>query len=361
MGNKRRIGCLALSLAMGQASSLWAAAGTDSAAFLNIPVGAGPAAMGAAYTALATDAYAPTWNPAGLGFVPSTQVSAQHLSYLENVHYEYLSFVHPLKPGRAFGAAVQYLGSGDIPQTDINGNSTGNYSSNYAAYSLAYGQALGEKLSLGTTGKFITSKLSGVGANAYAFDAGSFYKLTETVNLAVVVANMGSKLTYLNEGGSLPLSVRFGGSAELLKAWTVSAEGVYLKEEAQTSGHFGLAWRPVPMISLRTGYRTDTLKGLDALAGFSTGIGVEMWGQEFSYAWVPYGDLGSTQYFSLVLKFGNSEEEKRNLIQYHTIKAHRSVQKSTTPADPDYQQLMQLLSESDRAFITHRPATEDNP
>ena len=57
-----------------------ASSGTEGAAFLDIPVGAGPAAMGSAYTALANDAYAATWNPAGLGTLESTQFSGQHLS-----------------------------------------------------------------------------------------------------------------------------------------------------------------------------------------------------------------------------------------------------------------------------------------
>src|SRR5205807_3632641 len=75
---------------------VYAGVGTEGAAFLNIPVGAGPAALGSAYSALAADAYAPTYNPGGLGFLPSTQLSGQHLSYLDSNHYEYLSFVHPL-------------------------------------------------------------------------------------------------------------------------------------------------------------------------------------------------------------------------------------------------------------------------
>src|SRR5471030_2720987 len=69
--------------------------GTEAASFLDIPVGAGPAALGSAYTALATNAYAPVWNPAGLGLLNGNEVAAQHLSYLESMHYEYLSFVHP--------------------------------------------------------------------------------------------------------------------------------------------------------------------------------------------------------------------------------------------------------------------------
>src|SRR5579872_7232835 len=99
-------------------SPSYASSGTEGAAFLDIPVGAGPASLGGAYSALADDAYAPTYNPGALGFVESNQFAAQHLSYLESIHYEYLSFVHPLHKGSSMGGSIQYLGTGDMAATD---------------------------------------------------------------------------------------------------------------------------------------------------------------------------------------------------------------------------------------------------
>src|SRR5580692_10858378 len=103
---------------------LQASSGTEGASFLDIPVGAGPAALGSAYSAMASDAYAPTWNPGGLGLVQNDEIAAQHLSYVDTLHYEYASYVHPLGKGRALGASIQYLGSGNISGTDSNGNPT---------------------------------------------------------------------------------------------------------------------------------------------------------------------------------------------------------------------------------------------
>src|SRR5258706_8326700 len=116
---------------------VFASSGTEGASFLDIPVGAGPAAMGSAYTALANDAYAATINPGGLGFLDSTQFAGQHLSYLDSIHYEYLSFGLPLPrasscssaadcPGSGLGGSIQYLGTGDISgyQVDSANNPT---------------------------------------------------------------------------------------------------------------------------------------------------------------------------------------------------------------------------------------------
>src|SRR5664279_4218673 len=148
-------GLLVLCLVSMASSDLHASSGTEGAAFLDIPVGAGPAALGSAYSATATDAYAPIYNPAGLGFVGHPEIAAQHLSYLESIHYEFGSFVFPLgNRNSALGTSVQYLGSGDIAATGPNnGESLGDFSVHYAAYSLAYGQKITDKLALGVTVK----------------------------------------------------------------------------------------------------------------------------------------------------------------------------------------------------------------
>ena len=78
---------------------------------------------------------------------------------------------------------------------------------------------------------------------------------------------------------------------------------------------------PLEMISLRTGYRTDTVEELSALAGLTMGVGLHLWDQEFDYAWLPVGDLGTTHYFSLVMRFWAIEvpNPKRNLIHFHRL------------------------------------------
>lgn len=338
----------------------FAGSGSEAASFLDIPVGAGPAAMGAAYSALADDAYAPVYNPGGLGFVDSTQISGQHLSYLDSIYYESLSFVHPAGQGGALGLSAQYLGSGSISGTDINGNPIGSYSTTFGAYSLAYGHQLGDRLSIGLTGKVIDAKIADVGAQAYAADIGSFYKVTDKLNLAVVATNMGTKLNFIDAPGTLPEALKVGGAYQPSLHWKMSVEGEF-EGSGVNSGHVGLEWKPLEMIAIRAGYQTDTTKELGAMAGVSTGIGVDLWGQELAYAWVPYGDLGNTQYFSLLIRFGQKDQEKRNLIQYQSIKQHRTVQGDSAiePSDPDYQQLMQLLSDQDREVYSRRAITSE--
>jgi hypothetical protein len=348
--------CGFLSLSVFFPKALAASAGTAGASFLDIPVGAEPASLGAAYTALADDAYAPTWNPGGLGFVDTTQVSGQHLSFLDSNHYEYLSFVHPLarKPNQGttgIGVSAQYWGSGNIPGTDASGSPIGNYSSHYGAYNVSIGHSFNDQLSLGLTGKLINAQISDVSANAYGGDLGAMYRVRENLTLAATLMNVGTKLTFLNDGDQLPMAFHLGAMYNLTRNWQLTGEEVY-DRTGLLSEHAGVQWHPLGMLALRMGYRTDTLKGLSPLAGLTTGIGLEVWGQELSYAFVPLGDLGNTQYISLLIRFGEAERLKRNLIHYSSRNYHDDMvhlqetnDKGLSWQQPDYEQLMQLLDD----------------
>lgn len=336
----------------------FAGTGTDGADFLNIPVGAEPAALGGSYSALANNAYAPVWNPAGLGELTSPQLAAQHLSYLDTLHYEFLSFAMPLGgrdqepastgPSSALGGSIQYLGSGNVDGMDASGTPTGTFSSYYSAYNLSYGRSFSSKLSLGVTGKVISAKIADASAVAYGGDLGALYRYDSRWSFAATLNNIGSHLTFVDDGDSLPLAGHLSAAFHPDMQWLVTAETVFA-QTGDHSFHTGLEWRPVEMLALRGGYRTDTLKELSPLAGASLGMGLNLWGQEFSYAWLPYGDLGSTHYFSLLLKFGDAEERRRNLIQYQEIKPHRSAQDNDL--NGDYDQLMELLNTENRPVV----------
>ena len=351
---------------------LRAAPGTEAASFLDIPVGAEPASLGAAYTALANNAYAPVYNPAGLGFAPSNEIAGQHLSYLESINYEFLSFIHPLSHdqaceagnqavpdiapkvcrGSAIGVSAQYLGTGSMVGTDISGKTTGDFSTHFASYNLAYGRTVTDRLSLGITGKMIEAKIDNVGAQAFAGDAGAMYKADQGLTVAAALSNIGTKLKFLQTGGTLPQAIKVGAAYQPNYHWNFTGEGVY-SMTGLASAHVGTEWKPIEMIAIRAGYRTDTIKELSALAGLSAGLGVQLWGQELAYAWVPYGDLGSTQYFSALVRFGQQTDAKHNL-ERADIKLHHSYNNSQyLKNDVEYQDLKALLSDQESELSAH--------
>lgn len=354
--------CLSLSLFffsfLESPATGWGSVGTEGASFLDIPVGARPAALGSAYSPIATDAYAPTWNPAGLGFLSSTQLAGMHLAYLENTSYEYASLVHPLSPGHALGTSIQYFRPDTISGLDINANPIGDISGYFAAYSLAYGQTLGKNFSLGVTGKWITAKIDDVSASAYGVDVGSLYRMKDNLSFAAVVANVGSKLTFIKDGDPLPQAFRFGASYKPHHDWTLLAEGSQ-PTAGPLSMHTGVEWSAIEEFAARIGYNTEKIKELSAVAGLTIGVGIKLWGQEFAYAWLPVGQLGQTQYFSLVFRFGkierkseeeetlvSDEQEVKEILREKTHQGDKDLKENLT-RDSEYQLLDDMLEEND--------------
>jgi hypothetical protein len=284
----------------------WAAAGIETASFLDIPVGARPASLGGAYTALATDAYAPVYNAGGLGVVSSPQLSGMHLSYLDALQYEFASFASPLSNSRplgGIGASVRYSGARDFRGTDHFNNPTGDYSAHYISYALGYGHSVGDRASVGVTGKLIDAEIDDVKANSYAADIGTLYRFRENWTAALTVTDIGNHLRMLETQETIPTAFHLGTAVGLLSSWLVTLEGAFpVRDRAQFQG--GTEWNVNDLFQLRAGYRTDQTRGSSDLASLSVGAGLRLWNQDFAYAWLPYGDLGSTQYFSFLLRFG---------------------------------------------------------
>ena len=73
--------------------------GTTAANYLKIGVGARATAMGGAFTAIADDATALYWNPAGLSQIKGKQLSASYNSWFAGINQGYLSLVFPDSTG----------------------------------------------------------------------------------------------------------------------------------------------------------------------------------------------------------------------------------------------------------------------
>ncbi len=218
-------------LALQPAPFLYASSGTEGAAFLDIPVGAGPAALGSAYSAAAKDAYAPIYNPAGLGFVTPPEIAGQHLDYLDSISYEFGSVVIPPRQ-----EGNELPGSFDaVPRF-------GRYR-RHRNLRRGHRQLLGSlrcllarlrsesdrELAVGRTGKLIDAKIADASAKAYAGDAGAMYQASEKVTFSATANNLGSKLTFTSQGDSLPTAYHLGAAFHLQNNLKSTVEGVYSK------------------------------------------------------------------------------------------------------------------------------------
>lgn len=163
---------------------------TSHSAFLDFGWGARPAGMGGAFTAVADDANAPLWNPAGIGRVGTRKIMFMHaIPYMgmENVGIglEYASFILPLKEN-IFGLSW------------TNFTSANQYSEN--AFNLTYSRIISENFFIGGNLKLMGQNYeasfddpvfdSGTGKYSFDTDVGILFCLPNKFCVGGVIKNI---------------------------------------------------------------------------------------------------------------------------------------------------------------------------
>ncbi|MFA4844588.1 MAG: PorV/PorQ family protein [Candidatus Margulisiibacteriota bacterium] len=154
-------------------------------AVLNAGVGARPLGMGSAFTAIADNADAPYWNPAGLGLLNKSEITTMQTKLSSDTDHYYVSYIQPALGG-TLGISWVQVGLGNINQTsaevdfhnEVQNISIFSYFSN--AYLIAYGKELSDKVSLGLTAKYLSSdmtNISGGQGSGYSVTPGILIKL----------------------------------------------------------------------------------------------------------------------------------------------------------------------------------------
>ncbi|MFH1619042.1 MAG: PorV/PorQ family protein [bacterium] len=288
-------------------------AGTSAAQFLKLGAGSRAGAMAEAYTAAADDVYSGYYNPAGLTGMNVPEFAGQHVSYFQDMSYEYLAFAFPFdkKDGysrQAVGFSVYSLSVSDMERrTEDTLLAAGLFDSSESAYALSYAYRLRENFSMGATLKYVREKIDTESAGAVAGDVGLRYRPLENrpLHIGLAVRNFGSKVDFGDGADPLPLggALAFAYSfAAGLKAdvdfvkyrdtdLIVAAGAEYSREISEKlSG------------ALRFGYTTHN-RDVDGLKGIAAGAGLKYARLSFDFAWVPFGDLGNTFRYTLSARF----------------------------------------------------------
>ena len=275
-----------------------AAGGTNGAAFLKIGVGARPAALGEAFTAVADDANATVWNPAGLARLPRPEIVGTHTQWIQSGRHDALAGAYPTAVGSFGVSAVTLSYEGIEKRTEDTDAADGTFSSLDAAYTLAYGRPLGDRLSLGMGLSYIRQTLEGVSAGTPAGSVGALWQSPIFgLTLGAAVRNIGGSIKFSEEGDPLPTTTAFGAAGRYLNnRLLLSAESRWVRGESPTYGG-GIEASPTlykgAVGHVRAGYRTDTRDVTDA-SGFSLGLGVGFPRLNVDVTWTPTGVLGDT-------------------------------------------------------------------
>jgi hypothetical protein len=210
---------------------------TTAVPFLTISPDARHAALGDAGVATSPDANAAYWNAAKLVFIDKAYGGT--VSYtpwlgkiINDMSITYLAGFYKINREQAVAVSMKYFDLGDITFTtgpdpkDI----TGVFNPREYAFDATYSRMLTENFSIGITGRYIHSNLTGAfsgngasdarPASTAAADLGAYYTKTmkgaknSTLSLGLTITNIGGKISYSNSSNKdfLPTSIRLGGA-----------------------------------------------------------------------------------------------------------------------------------------------------
>jgi len=316
--------------------------------FLKISPGARPGGMGETFVALANDATATWWNPAGLAYIKHDELTLMHSNWLpqfkfNDLYYDFLSYAHKVPEWGTFGANIVFLNLGESQRTDETGNQLGTFSSYEFAAGGSYGSTMSDNMSLGVSMRFIFSHLSDRGAGAekgtgeassVGVDVGWMYHTpVRGLQLGANLSNMGPRVAYIDraQADPLPTNLKFGFAYHLVDSpyntltflGDVDKELVRVYDSGKSDPfylalitawsdgpllttkiyHTGMEYWYSDLVALRVGYWNDELGRVKPLT-FGASLKYSLYRFDFSYVSAGEGHpLQDTMRFSLSIGF----------------------------------------------------------
>lgn len=189
------------------AGQVSAQVGITSVPFLQIEPDSRAAGMGNSGVAIADNASAVFWNPAGLAFQRGNQVSITHASWLPefnaDLFYDYLVGKYYVEGIGTIGGHITFLNLGEQLRTDETGLELNRFNSYEVSAGISYGFELNENFALGTGFRFIYSSLADGEVSGQKINPGS----TVGIDLAAMYRSnpfsIGMREGTLNAGFNL--------------------------------------------------------------------------------------------------------------------------------------------------------------
>jgi hypothetical protein len=203
------------------AAQVFEKVGTLGGQSLKIGLGARAAGMGEAYVAIADDATAVYWNPAGIARLSGQSISINHTAWPANVLFDQAAYVFSVKwiPGM-LGVNVRALTmSRDVVRTTYLPEGTGEtFDAGEWAYGVTYARALTDKFSAGFSINYVQTGLADVKGSSTTFDFGTLYDVGILgAKIGMAIQNVGSDMTFIDEKVKMPVFFRVGGSFDVLQ------------------------------------------------------------------------------------------------------------------------------------------------
>jgi hypothetical protein len=210
---------------------------TTAVPFLLISPDSRAGGMGEANVAIADNAMAMFWNPAGLGFQRGMDFYFTHANWLPafnaDLFYDNLTMKRYFPGYGTFGLGITYLNLGETEIRTAQNVAAGTIKSYEFAITGSYGVQLSQTFAVGTSVRFIRSALTNVGAGneqgagigtSISFDLALLWKpqfqgyFSDRFSLGLNISNIGPKMTYIDEAQAdpLPTNLKVGFAYRIL-------------------------------------------------------------------------------------------------------------------------------------------------
>jgi hypothetical protein len=276
---------------------------TSGADFLLIGSGARSEGMGGAFTAVADDVNAITFNPAGLTLLKYAEAGYLRMIYVGDLAYNFGGLAVPFTVGEntlAVGAGIVNLGTPEFDST-LGLAPVASASDNAVLLSVAY--RVKNDISFGLTGKYLFRNIVGYNAAALGGDFGILATPVDKLRLAAGVFNVGQSVKFISAADSLPTQVKLGLSYEFVSVPQHSArfslEGAYLLPAQAGLGAAGAEYWFDKTLAARAGFAGDAYQ-----QHWTAGVGVKLQMFQFDYSYSPIGTLGESHRLSVLLRLG---------------------------------------------------------
>ncbi|MBZ0266385.1 PorV/PorQ family protein [bacterium] len=243
--------------------------GTTGVNFLKIGVSSRAVAMADAFLAIADDASALYYNPAGLVNIKKKELIFTHVAFPSGlgVNFDYIGGVMPLPMyGAAVGASMTALYTDDMPVTTYQlpyGNGQTFRATDFAA-AISYSQRLTDKFSVGGSVKYIQENLADENALGWAVDVGTFYDTGwKSLRIAMLISNFGPDMQHVTTPFPLPQNFKFATAVDLMQKddsrLTMGLEGTHPNDNSEEV-HLGFEYAFKETAMLRFGKKINGWK-----------------------------------------------------------------------------------------------------
>lgn len=240
-------------------SSLLNAQSEAGSVFLLISPGARAGGMGEAQVAVANDAYASYWNPAGLAYQEGSELAFMHVNWLPNLaddmYYEFLGYRKSFPNLGTIGGHLIYLNLGEQVRMDEYAQYQGKFTSYMMAGAISYSQKINETSSFGLNAKLSYQHLVELGTGSekgkgtsidFGFDVGYMKKgwLLPNLDLGITMTNIGPKVSFIDpdQADPQPTNLTFGFAYELFNSEVNRLSVVYDMDKLLVASYPDMDW-----------------------------------------------------------------------------------------------------------------------